>query len=100
LSAQPAISTTDREFEQALLSLENACMRILESHYANGRQDTERLYWQQRFKNIVTPVSLALAECKGPRRFHYHYRHRADDASVLHPVLEPSPLDTLAQVCR
>ena len=94
-----AISATDRELEHSLLSLENTCLRILESQSVNGRQDTEQRYWQQRFKNIVTPVSLALVECKGPRRFHYHYKHRADDASVLHPVLSP-PLDTLAQVCK
>ncbi len=72
-------------------------MRILESRFAGARDDVDMLYWQQRFKNIATPVSLALRECRGPRRFHNHYRHRADDDSVLHPVLE-DPLDRLAQV--
>lgn len=98
VSTAPAIS--DQELEHSLLPLENACVRILESRFGNGRQDTDRLYWQQRFKNIVTPVWLALAECKGPRRFHYHYRHRPEDETILHPVLEPSPIATLAQVCK
>lgn len=88
----------DTRLEQAVLTLESACHRALESRFAADPGDTEALYWQQRIKNIATPISLALAECKGPRHFHYHYRHRADDDSVLHPVLEP-PLQTLAQAC-
>lgn len=83
--------------EQALMSLEGVCVRILDARFGGG--DIDRLTWQQRFKNIVTPVSLALVEYKGPRRFHYHYRHREDDDSILHPVLEPAPIDLLAQVC-
>lgn len=83
--------------EHSLVKLENVCMRILDSSFAEQGGDTERLYWQQRFKNIVTPVSLALAEYKGPQRFHYHYRHNGDDS--LHPVPGPDPLDLVAQVC-
>ena len=93
-----AAAPVDHRFEMALLALENSCLRIFDVRPAD-RDDTDGLYWQQRLKNIATPVSLALAECKGPRKFHYHYRHRADDSSVLHPVLE-NPMDTLAQVCR
>lgn len=85
-------------FDQTLLTLESVCMRILEIRIASEHGDVDLLYWQQRFKNIVTPVSLALREYKGPRRFHNHYRHRADDETILHPVLE-DPLDMLAHVC-
>jgi len=95
----PVIPESGRRVEQALLSLENACLYILDIGFVTDRRDTEARYWQQRFKNIATPVSLALAECKGPRSFHYHYRHREDDESVLHPV-QPPPLDMLAQVCK
>lgn len=94
----PPVAATPALFEQPLLALESACMRILESRFAGARDDIDGLYWQQRFKNIATPISLVLREYKGPRRFHNHYRHRADDDSILHPVLE-DPLDMLAQVC-
>jgi len=100
LSVPPGLSATDRQLEGSLLILENACQTVLDGEYAGGRRDSERSYWQQRFKNIVTPVSLALAEYKGPRRFHNHYRHRAEDESILRPVLEPSPLTMLAQVVK
>jgi hypothetical protein len=98
-AAQAAEAKVSLPFQQSLITLESVCLRILETRFASAKMDTDRLYWQQRFKNIVTPISLALNEYKGPRRFHYHYRHRADDASVLTPVFEPSPLDMLAQVC-
>lgn len=92
------IPASDKDFENALLSLEDACIAVLEGEHP-GRGDTERRYWQQRFINIANPVSLALMEYKGPRHFHYHYRHRKDDEAVLHPVLE-NPIDMLAQVCK
>jgi hypothetical protein len=98
----PAIENTGEQshaFEQALLQLEDACALILDAPPSLESENTESLYWEQRFQNSVTPLSLALAECKGPRKFHYHYRRREDDESVLHPVME-NPLDTLAQVCR
>ncbi len=94
-----ALPQEDHDFEQALLDLDNACLTILQNPLATGRKDIQRLYWQQRFINIVNPVSLALMEYKGPRHFHYHYRHRKHDDSILHPVLE-NPVDMLAQVCR
>jgi hypothetical protein len=94
------VPDSDREFEQALLMLENACLKILDGMQTVKRGDTDGRYWQQRFENFVTPVSLALAECKGPRRFHYHYRRREDGETVLQPVLEPKPIDMLAMVCR
>ena len=97
--SNPELPNGDREFEQSLSSLENACVSVLEMPVARGRKDTQRLYWQQRFINITNPVSLALMEYKGPRHFHYHYRHRAHDESILHPVLE-NPIDMLAQVCK
>lgn len=97
---QPSLSQAEpsSKLKISLLSLENACMRILENDYA-GRDDPDGLYWQQRLMNIAKPVSLALAECNGPRHFHGHYRHRKDDDSVLQPVLE-DPVEALAQVCR
>lgn len=98
LSAAVTPPAENRRLETALLSLENACLRALDSRVA-ARDDIELLTAQQRLKNTASLVSLALNECKGPRRFHYHYRHREDDASVLHPVME-NPLDRLAQVCR
>ena len=94
-SAKPALNMG---VEQALLALENTCMNIMESQFVHSRDDMDGLMWQRTFKNIVTPVSLALREYKGPRRFHNHYKHREDDDSVLHPVLE-DPLDMLAHVC-
>lgn len=101
LSASPPVSgsppSKERDMERALLALENACQRVLFAEC--DHRDSECVYWQNKFKNIVTPVSLALGEYKGPRRFHYHYKHREDDESILHPVLE-NPLDTLAMVVR
>lgn len=100
---QPALSPPPEDiaplFEQSLLSLENVCMRLLEGRFTSGRDDVDSLYWQQRFKNIATPISLALREYRGPRRFHNHYRHRVDDETILHPVME-NPLDMLAHVCE
>lgn len=96
---QSLVSTPSRDVEQALLNLESVCFTIRESQFAQDREDTDTLYWQRRFKNIVTPVSLALIECKGPRHFHQHYKHREDDNSVLTPVLD-DPLKTLANVCK
>lgn len=98
--SSPSLPLGDREFEQSLIALEDACQRVLDGIFSEGRYDTERLTWQQHFKNIATPVSLALAEYKGPRRFHYHYRHKKGDESVLTPVFEPSPIDLLALVCE
>ncbi len=63
------------------------------------RDDPERLYWQQRFSNIVTKVSLALSEVRGPRSFHQHYRHDTDDKTVLLKVLE-DPIEMLAHACE
>jgi len=98
-SPSPVLVVPDRKFESALLTLENTCLSVLDSQFADNRQDTEGLYWQQVFINIATPISLALMESKGPRHFHYHYRHRPENESVLHPVLE-DPVDMLAQVCK
>jgi hypothetical protein len=88
-----------RELEQALLKLENACLLILDSQFTHGREDEDGMLWQRKFKNIVTPISLALREYKGPRRFHFHYKHRKDDDSVLTPVFE-DPLENLVKACK
>ena len=96
--SQPEYTDSSPLFEQCLLSLESVCLRILESRFAT-KDDIDAHTCEQRFKNIVTPVSLALRECKGPRRFHHHYRHRKDNDAVLHPVME-NPVDMLAQVCE
>lgn len=96
---QPASSLyIPTHLNEALLDLEEVCARLLEKRFAI-REDSDRMYWQQRFKNIVTPVSLALAEIRGPRRFHHHYRHDSDDDDVLLPVLE-NPLEILARACE
>ena len=87
------------ELEQSMMALESAVMRVLEKRYPRNSDDAELLTWQQRLVNIATPVSLALAEYKGPRRFHNHYRHREDDHTILHPVLE-DPLEMLAHTCE
>lgn len=94
-----AAHTATRDMEHALLALENACMQMLESQFVHDRDDVEGLVWHRKFKNIVTPVSLALREHKGPRHFHNHYKHREDDDSILHPVLD-DPLETLAHTCQ
>lgn len=91
---------TTPQCEQSIMVLEDACVHILQHKRADKKQYSDHLYWQQCFKNIATPVSLALAEYKGPKHFHNHYRHREDDETILHPVLEPAPLDMLAQVCE
>lgn len=91
-------SSIDNSLNSALLDLEEVCARLLEKRFA-VRDDSERMYWQQRFKNIVTPVSLALAEIRGPRRFHHHYRHDENNEDVLLPVLE-NPLEILARACE
>jgi hypothetical protein len=99
LSQTPPILGDSPAFEQSLLGLESVCLRILESRFTKAKDDIDGMYWQQRFKNVATPISIALRECKGPRRFHHHYRHNKDDDSVLHPVME-NPLATLAHVCE
>jgi|GEM_PF-2592843 len=99
LSGARLVPASDKEFENSLLSLENACFTVLENQFSSGKGDTDGRYWQERFINIANPVSLALMEYKGPRHFHQHYRHRKDDESVLQPVLE-NPIVMLAQVCK
>ncbi len=93
----PTISTNTL-LDESLLMLEDVCIRLLDMRFS-VRDDSERMYWQQRFKNIVTPISLALAEVNGTRRFHHHYRHDADDNTLMLPVLE-NPLEMLAHTCE
>ncbi|MEZ5691085.1 MAG: hypothetical protein R3D71_05420 [Rickettsiales bacterium] len=100
VAEKPANSSTYRitsSLNESLLLMEDICARLLESRFST-KNDTERMYWQQRFKNIVTRISLALAEVRGPRKFHQHYKHDDSD-SVLLPVLE-NPLDMLAHACE
>lgn len=96
---EAALPAPDQALEASLLKLENTCLHVLETRFVSAHDDMDALYWQQRFKNIATPVSLALREYKGPRRFHNHYRHREDDETVLRPVLE-DPLEMLAHACE
>jgi hypothetical protein len=56
---QSPVSDAGQQFEQSLLALENVCFNIMESRFMHDRQDIDGLVWQRRFKNIVTPVSLA-----------------------------------------
>ena len=87
----------EQRLESAILELENICLHILDLNVLPETGDGA--YWQQISVNIITPVSLSLIESKGPRHFHYHYKHREDDASILHPVLE-DPVEMLAKVCK
>ncbi len=82
-----------------MLSLEAVCAEISGSAATCEREDVEALVWQRKLKNIASKLSLALSECKGPRHFHQHYKHRADDDSILTPVLD-DPLETLKLTCR
>lgn len=86
-------------FEQALMALEDIILDIRDGQFTHGKEDIERLYWQQKLKNIAMPVSLALAEYKGPRVFHHHYKHSEDNHEVLTPVLE-SARDNLFNACE
>lgn len=99
LSKNDTVPTGDREFENSLMTLENACFMVMDGQWAENRNDMEGRTWHERFINIANPVSLALAEYKGPRHFHYHYRHSPKDDAVLQPVLE-NPVDMLAKACR
>lgn len=90
---------TTRKFEQSLLDLEDAVITVLEAHKGHAFHDVDFLYWDRKLKNIATPISLALSECKGPRQFHYHYRHDPQDEERLIPVME-SPISNLLKVCR
>jgi hypothetical protein len=81
------------------MALENACVQILDRQFVQEREDVETMVFQRKLKNIVTRISLALRECKGPRHFHHHYKHREDDDQILTPVLD-DPMETLAHVCH
>lgn len=95
---QSAIPTlNERQFELALLALEDVCLEIRDGQFTHGKYDTDRLYWQQILKNIATPLSIALAEYKGPRVFHHHYTHDENGEEV--PVLE-CPRENLVRTCH
>ncbi|MBY0407749.1 MAG: hypothetical protein K2Q01_08650, partial [Rickettsiales bacterium] len=65
-----------------MLTLETMCLVALEAEMGPPRESPEDRAARQRFINTVAPVSMALTECKGgPRHFHHHYRHKADDDS-------------------
>ena len=93
------LGAPSRELEQAILGLENACLQVLDEQFSFEREDIEAALSERRLKNLVSRLSLALRECKGPRHFHQHYRHQKEDDSVLVPVLD-DPLETLRQVCQ
>lgn len=88
-----------RKLEQALLDLEDAVLTVLDAHKGHAFHDVDFLYWDRKLKNIATPISLALSECKGPRVFHHHYRHNPNCEQEMIPVME-SPIMTLLKVCR
>jgi hypothetical protein len=87
----------ERGFELAVLGLEDICHEIRDGQFTHGKEDTDRLYWQQKLKNIATPLSIALAEYKGPRVFHQHYIHDENGAEI--PVME-SARDNLIRSCE
>lgn len=92
-------NSTHVQFEQVLIALEAICARILDMRIADAHDYNERLQIQQHFKNIVTPVSLALSECKGPRRFHHHFKHNENSEELLEPAANPPALDVLSETC-
>jgi hypothetical protein len=94
---QPA-TASGAQFERALMELEDICQDIQTGQFTHGKEDIDRLYWQQKLKNLAMPISLALAEYKGPRVFHHHYKHKESDEQVLTPVLESSR-DNLVNAC-
>lgn len=89
-----------RRLEQAVMELEDAVYHVLDMNKGHSFHDVDFLYWNRRLKNIATQVSMALNECRGPRRFHQHYRHDPKHYETLYPVSGPAPLNTLARVCR
>jgi hypothetical protein len=89
-----------QRLEQAALRLEDAVLKVLEASKGYKFHDVDFLYWDRRLKNIATHLSLALAEYKGPRRFHYHYRHDPKNHEQLYPVMGPAPIAMLLRVCR
>ena len=91
-SAQPS-----QQFEKALMALEDICLEIKDGQFTHGKEDIDRLFWQQKLKNITMPLSLALAEYKGPRVFHHHYIHDASGAEI--PVME-SARSNLVAACE
>ncbi len=98
-TSSPKPVATQKAFEQCLLELENICIELKDGQFTHGKEDIDRLYWQQKLKNLAMPISLALAEYKGPRVFHHHYKHKDEDGEVLTPVLE-SALENLVMVCE
>jgi hypothetical protein len=89
-----------KRLEQAVLDLEDAVFQVLNADKGHNFHDVDFLYWNRRLKSIATQISLALSEYRGPRRFHYHYRHDPKDFDTLYPVAGPAPLDTICRVCR
>jgi hypothetical protein len=89
-----------RKLEQVIMELEDAVFDVLHATKGHAFHDVDFLYWNRRLKNIATPISMALAEYRGPRRFHEHYRHDPDNYDTLQPVAGPSPMMTLMRVCR
>jgi len=102
---QPIVHTIQdadygRRLEQAILELEDAVFNVLNTDKGGAFHDVDFLYWSRKLKNIAAQVSMALSECRGQRHFHHHYRHDPKDHEKLIPVAGPSPLETLARVCR
>ena len=93
----PALQS--QQLEYALLKLEDACVAILDRQDHISHRNIELRYWQQRLENIAAPVSLAVAECKEPRRFYDHERHHQQGVVVLRPAAH-NPLVTLSHVCE
>lgn len=87
------------QLESAVMELEEACLNILLEPATRGRDETQAREQARQLKNIATPISLALRECEGMRRFHHHYRHDPENPDTLTPVLEPSPYKMVAALC-
>ncbi len=99
-SPSQAAVQREKALETAMLSLETACLMVMESEFAPPSSDESCQTARQRFINVAAPVSLALRECKGgPRHFHQHYRHKIGDDTILQPILE-DPVEDLLLACR
>lgn len=99
-ASAPSDADATRGVEQAALVLESAVLQVLEANKGHAFHDVDFLYWSRKLKSAAMPVSLALSELKGPKRFHYHYRHDPNDHEKLYPVVGPLPVDTLARVAQ
>lgn len=88
-----------RNLDHAVLDLEDAVFCALDINKERMIGDSEERYWDRQLKSIATPVSLALAEYRGPRRMHLEYSKDTPHHLVTLPISGEAPLSLLARVC-